>query len=102
MRSIHFPSIPGMEQLLDVTAVEVIGEYRLRLTFEDGLVGDVDFSSREWDGVFAPLRDPAFFAQVRVEPELGTIAWPNGADMAPETLYEAARRNVVKTARGSR
>jgi hypothetical protein len=89
-----------MEQLLDVTAVEVIGEHRLRLTFEDGTAGDVDFSSREWKGVFQPLRDPAYFARVRVDPELGTIAWPNGADMAPETLYESARRNIVK--RGTR
>jgi hypothetical protein len=82
-----------MEQLLDITAVEVIGEYRLRLTFEDGTVGDVDFSSREWKGVFEPLADPAYFARVHVDRELGTIAWPNGADMAPEPLYEAASRS---------
>src|SRR4029453_17303829 len=72
----------------------------LRLTFEDGMVGDVDFGSREWDGVFEPLRDPAYFAQVRVDPELGTIAWPNGADMAPETLYEAARGSGASSAQG--
>jgi uncharacterized protein DUF2442 len=84
-----------MEQLVHVTAVEVVGEYRLRLTFEDGTVGDVDFGSREWKGVFEPLRDPSYFARVRVDPELGTIAWPNGTDMAPEPLYERARRDAV-------
>jgi len=80
-----------MDPLVDVIEVEVIGEYRLRLAFEDGTVGDVDFDEREWCGVFKPLADPAFFAQVRVDPECGTITWPNGVDMAPEPLYAEAR-----------
>jgi hypothetical protein len=85
-----------VEALHDVTAVEVIGEYRLRLTFDDGTVGDVDFTGREWHGVMVePLRDPAFFAQVFVDHDGGTIAWPNGLDMAPEPLYEQARRHPV-------
>jgi Protein of unknown function (DUF2442) len=82
-----------MEQLVDVTAVQVLADHRLRLGFADGTVGDVDFSGREWRGVFEPLRDPAYFARVRVDPEAGTISWPNGTDMAPEPLYEEARRN---------
>ena len=44
-------------------------------------------------GGFEPLADQAFFAQVRVDPELGTIVWPNGVDMAPEPLHAEARRN---------
>jgi Protein of unknown function (DUF2442) len=91
-----------MEQLVDVTAVQVLGDYRLRLGFADGTVGEVDFSGREWRGVFEPLRDPAYFAQVRVEPEAGTIGWPNGTDMAPEPLYEEARRNRAEAASSSR
>jgi hypothetical protein len=87
-----------MEPLVDVVAVEVAGEYRLRLTFEDGTVRDVDFGDREWRGVFEPLRDPEFFARVAVDPEAGTIAWPNGTDMAPEPLYEQARRNPATAA----
>lgn len=79
-----------MEQLRDVTGVEVVGEYRLRLVFDDGTMGEVDFTEREWNGVFEPLRDPRYFARVTVEPEAGTIMWPNGADMAPEPLYAAA------------
>lgn len=50
----------GVEQLVDVTGVEVVGEYRLRLTVADGTVGDVDFGSREWRRVFEPTeRDRA-------------------------------------------
>lgn len=87
-----------VEQLVDVVGVEVVGEHRLRLTFEDGTVGDVDLSARDWRGVLQPLADPAYFARVRVDPEAGTIAWPNGVDLAPEPLYEAARRNQVESA----
>jgi Protein of unknown function (DUF2442) len=85
-----------VEKLVDITAVDVIGEYRLRLTFDDGLIGDVDFTGREWRGVFEPLRDPEYFARVAIDPEGGTIAWPNGIDMAPEPLYEEASRNRVQ------
>ncbi len=79
---------------MDITEVEVVGEYRLRLTFEDGTVGEVDFTKREWRGVFEPLRDPTYFARVGVDHEAGTIAWPNGTDMAPEPLYGEAKRNL--------
>jgi len=87
-----------MHELVDSAGVEVIGTYRLRLTFADGIVDEVDFGDREWRGVFEQLRDPAYFAQVVVDPESGTIAWPNGADMAPEPLYEEARRHLVSAA----
>ena len=82
-----------VDKLVDVTGVEVIGDHRLRLTFEDGVVGDVEFDRSEWQGVAEPLADQSFFAQVRVEPELGTITWPNGYDMAPELLYEEASQH---------
>lgn len=87
--------MPAMDKLIDVTGVEVIGDHRLRLTFEDGLVGDIDFTGRHWRRVFEPLADQAFFAQVRVEEEIGTIVWPDGIDMAPETLYERALEHQV-------
>ena len=91
-----------MEQLVDITGVEVIGDHRLRLTFEDGIVGDVDFRERDWGGVFEPLRDPDVFARVTVDREAGTIGWPGGLDMAPEPLYEAARNHPVRSATASR
>ena len=84
-----------MESLVDVVGVTVVAEYRLRLTFADGTVGEVDFNGREWRGVFEPLRDPGFFSRVTIDPESGTIAWPNGVDMAPEQLYEFASLNPV-------
>ena len=87
-----------MEQLVDITDVAVVGSYRLRLTFADGSVGEVDFADREWRGVFEPLRDPSYFARVTVDPEAGTIAWPDGLDMAPEPLYEEARSRPVSSA----
>jgi hypothetical protein len=89
-----------VEELVDVTKAEVVGEHRLRLTFADGTAGEVDFAGREWRGVFEPLRDPAYFARVTVDPQAGTITWPNGADMAPEPLYAAARQSLIHAATG--
>lgn len=76
-----------MAAIIHVTNVETIAPHRLRLRFEDGAEGVVDFSGRHWRGVFEPLADPAYFARVQLDEESGTIVWPNGADMAPETLY---------------
>lgn len=84
-----------VEQLVDVTDVEVVGDHRLRLAFADGVVGEVNFEGRRWKGVLAPLADAGFFAKVRVDPEAGTIAWPNGIDFAPEPLYAEAKRHPL-------
>ena len=94
----RFLSIIRMDQLHDVVAVEVVGEFRLQFSFDDGTVGEVDFADRAWGGVLAPLGDPTYFARVYVDPEAGTIAWPNGVDLAPEPLYEEARLNPVQPA----
>jgi len=84
-----------MYKLVDTTSVEVIGDHRLRLRFEDGAEGEVDFSGFDWKGVFAPLEDPAYFALVSLG--LGTIVWPNEADIAPETLYHWATEGLDAT-----
>jgi hypothetical protein len=76
-----------MNELVHVSHVEVVGPHRLRLRFEDGAEGEIDLSDWPWRGVFEPLRDPQFFARVQLDEELGTIVWPNGADLAPETLH---------------
>jgi hypothetical protein len=76
---------------------EVIGEHRLRLAFDDGVSGELDASRWDWSGVFEPLSDPVYFAQVGLDEELGTISWPNGADVAPETLHlwiASGRQNI--------
>lgn len=82
------PSISFMEKIVHVSDVMCLGGHRLRLSFEDGSLGEVDFSDEDWTGVFAPLADPQYFARVRLDVELGTIVWPNGADFAPETLHQ--------------
>jgi hypothetical protein len=65
-----------------------LGAHRLRLRFDDGVEGEVDLSKRlTFDGVFAPLQDPEFFARVQVHPEFGTISWPNDVDLDPVVLY---------------
>jgi hypothetical protein len=74
--------------LKDITSAKALGDYRLQLRFEDGVEGVVDLAKRvSFRGVFEPLRDAAYFAQVRVDPELGTAVWPNGADLDPDVLY---------------
>jgi Protein of unknown function (DUF2442) len=85
----------GVPPLPSITEAEVIGDHALRLTFDDGIIGEVSFEDRDWRGVFEPLADPGFFAQVSVDPECGTVTWPSGVDMAPEPLYAAARANPV-------
>jgi hypothetical protein len=72
-----------------VTGVRPLDGFRLELTFDDGTQGVLDLEG--WligvGGVFAPLEDKAFFQQVRVSRETGTIEWPNGVDLCPDVLY---------------
>ena len=90
-----------MWNLNDVTAVEYRRDYVYHVRFDDGLEGDVDFSGYVGRGpVFRPLADLAFFKKARVEG--GTIAWPNGADIAPETLYEMVEKAGRKALPGAR
>jgi len=73
--------------LHDVVEVRALDGYRVYLRFGDGAEGVVDVSRRvPFDGVFEPLRDPEYFRRVRVDAELGTIVWPNGADLDPLVL----------------
>ncbi|HEX5247322.1 MAG TPA: DUF2442 domain-containing protein [Gaiellaceae bacterium] len=71
-----------------IRSVEPLEGFVLRLSFDDGKQRDVDLESELWGPVFAPLRaNPDVFRQVRVDEELGTIVWPNGADMDPDVLH---------------
>jgi hypothetical protein len=78
-----------MSELIRVTGVEALGGYVIRVTFSDGAVKEVDFSDQlaQARGVFLPLRDPARFAEVRVNEESGTIEWPGEVDIDPDVLY---------------
>jgi len=76
-----------MSQIHDVIEVEVIGNHRLKVVFDDGEVRTVDLADHLHGPVFEPLKDQEKFAQVRVDPELGTITWPTGADLDPIVIY---------------
>jgi hypothetical protein len=71
-----------------VVAVEQTGPFRLHLRFDDGAEGEIDMRAYlPFEGVFEPLKDPAYFSQVRVDEGTGTIVWPNGADLDPWVLH---------------
>lgn len=78
--------------LIDVTEVRALENRNLDLTFADGLhaVVAMDRVIERYSGIFAALMDDSFFRQVRVDRELGTIVWPNGADVCPDVLYSFA------------
>lgn len=73
--------------MVTVTAVEPLGGFVLRLTFDDGATIERDLSEYLRGPIFKPLRDdPGLFALAKVDEELGTVVWPNGADMDPVVL----------------
>ena len=81
-------------------AATPLDDYRVHVRFEDGVEADVDLGYlRDYGGVFAPLRDPSFFARLEVDSDFGTIAWPNDADIAPETLYHWASEAAATQSR---
>ena len=81
--------------MLNVRSVAYRGGHRLWLQFSDGAEGEVDLGAHLTGRVFEPLRDPAVFAGVRLDPEIHTIAWSNGADFAPEFLRELLTSGVA-------
>lgn len=70
-----------------VIRVQAGHEYTLHVTFADGVSGRVHLASSLFAPMFEPLRDPALFAQVRID-EYGAVCWPNGADLAPGALRQ--------------
>lgn len=81
---------------IDVIEVKVLNNYNLHLTFDDGISGDVDISKFvPFKGIFEPLQDKNFFSQVRINRDIGTICWSNGADLSPTFLYEIIQAKKV-------
>ena len=80
-----------MDVLPVVVGAEYRGDYRIHVSFNDGVEGTIDFAPWLSGPVFEPLKDRTYFARFFIEG--GTVAWPNGADIAPETLHEKARSN---------
>jgi len=79
-----------MSFLPSVVHAEYRDKFRIRLTFNDGTTETVDFSGWLEGPIFEPLHKVGYFRRFFLEG--GTVSWPNGADIAPETLYEAATR----------
>ena len=70
-----------------IVKVKALDGYHLYLEFADGVQGEIDLSARLFGPMFEPLRDPKVFSQVGLD-EFGVICWPNGADLAPDALYQ--------------
>ena len=71
-----------------VTGFEVVGPYRIRVTFADGLVRTIDLGPVLQGELYGPLRDLNEFNSVSLDPEVYTLVWPNGADFDPATLHD--------------
>lgn len=80
-----------------VVSVLPLDGYRLDVAFDNGTTGVVSLADRLFGPVFEPLRDENVFRQVHVD-EFGAIAWPNGADLAPDALHEQLRKGMPTTA----
>lgn len=74
--------------ILHVKEAKYIRDYVLWLRFNDGAEGEVDLSNELNGEVFEPLKDISNFRSFKVDPTLETVVWENGADLAPEFLYE--------------
>ena len=77
--------------LLHVREAKYVRDYIIWLRFNDGAEGEIDLEAELEGEMFAPLKDQALFQRFRVDAELQTIVWENGADLAPEFLYENMR-----------
>ena len=73
-----------------VVEARYVRDHVVWLRFQDGTTGEVDLAPELEGPVLEPLRDPALFKQFRVDAEFHTLAWPNGADIAPERLHSVA------------
>lgn len=71
-----------------VRSFEIVTDYKLRVSFDDGSEQTIDFRPVLAGELYGPLRDPKLFNQVRVDPEVHTLVWPNGADFDPATLHD--------------
>lgn len=87
------------DDMLHILTAKVTGPHRLCVGFSTGETKEVDLKPLLKGPVFRPLRDPGFFNLVTVNPECKTVTWPNGADLAPEAIYDLAPSVPEATAR---
>ena len=84
-----------------IVSAEVTGAYRLRVRFDDGTSREIDLEPILEGELYGPLRDPETFAKVKIDPEVRTLVWPNGADFDPAILHdwplhEAEMKNLAR------
>ena len=80
--------------ILHVIEAKYLRDYVVWVRFSDGIAGEVNLAEELEGEVFSPLKDPSLFKSLKVDPELGTIVWESGADLAPEFLYDNLRIGV--------
>jgi len=78
-----------------ITSVDHLGDFRLRVSFDDGITRDLDLEAVLEGELYGPLRDPSVFAKVTVDPEVHTIVWPNGADFDPAILHDWPKKQAA-------
>lgn len=81
--------------MLHIKSAKYLSGYKLWIAFDDGTSGEVDLANEFKGSMFEPLKDLAEFQNVSVDPELETIVWPNGADLAPEFLKALQSKQSV-------
>lgn len=82
--------------ILDVVKVKVLDDYCLWLEFDNGKSGVVDISKIvPFQGVFAPLKNKNYFSCVKINTDIGTICWENGADISPAILFKNIQKNAA-------
>jgi len=90
--------LKGKFMIIHVTQVKVVGSHSLELEFDNGVHKRVNLRKEFYGKVFEPLRDPAYFAQVFIDPDSRTITWPNRADFAPDFLFQMEPENETSYA----
>jgi hypothetical protein len=78
-----------------LSEAEYRGDYCIWLRFADGVEGEIDLEDELWGEIFEPLKDKTRFSEFVLNEEVETIVWPNGADFAPEFLYQKLRPNYA-------
>jgi hypothetical protein len=84
--------------IIHVTHAKVVGGFSLELTFDNGVRKRVNLRKELYGPIFEPLRDPSYFAKAYVDPDSRTVSWPNGADFAPDFLYQFESEEMPDTA----
>ncbi|MEW5842736.1 MAG: DUF2442 domain-containing protein [Bacteroidota bacterium] len=80
-----------MNYLIGIIEANYLGDYKILLTFTTGEQRIVDLKDQLYGEMFEPLKDKNIFMQFRVDKEIRTIVWPNGADLAPYSLYDLGK-----------